>query len=122
PGQAVMDGRFIADRFAIMWIVMLAVFGLLALALFASRTAGEDTFAPMAATAPGSEQERIATRAGYVQTEVFPLMLFALAGMMLFSMTSDVVVMFVVLEVFSLPLYILTARSEERRVGEESRL
>ena len=56
-------------------------------------------------------------------TEVFPLTLFALAGMMLFVAANDLLTMFVALEVFSLPLYLLCALARRRRlVSQEAAL
>ena len=49
-------------------------------------------------------------------TEVFPLTLFALGGMMLFVAANDLLTMFVALEVFSLPLYLLCALARRRRL------
>jgi len=49
-------------------------------------------------------------------TEVFPLTLFAVAGMMLFPIATDFITLFVALEVLSLPLYIMTGLSRRRRL------
>ena len=46
-------------------------------------------FAPQAALAPGGDNERAAERAGVTQTEVFPLVLFATGGLMLFPAAND---------------------------------
>ena len=43
-------------------------------------------------------------RAGVATSEVFPLALFAVGGMMLFPTSADLLTMFVALEVLSLPL------------------
>ena len=51
-----------------------------------------------------------------MQTEVFPLALFALAGMMLFPVSNDLLTMFVALEVFSLPLYLMAGLARRRRL------
>ena len=48
-----------------------------------------DAFAPSASVLPGSEQERAFVSAGVVQGEVFPLTLFAVAGMLLFASAND---------------------------------
>ncbi len=114
-GNAVAS-RLVSDRQSLAWEVMIAFFGLMALLLFSSRVNGEGPFTPALATAPGSAEEREVTRKGFEQTEVFPLALFAIGGMMLFSMTSDAIVLFVVLELFSLPLYILVAMARRRRL------
>jgi NADH-quinone oxidoreductase subunit N len=49
-------------------------------------------------------------------TEVYPLVVFALGGMMLFASANDLLTMFVALEVFSLPLYLLCALARRRRL------
>ena len=49
-------------------------------------------------------------------TEVFPLALFALSGMMLFPASNDLLAMFVGLEVLSLPLYLLCGLARRRRL------
>src|SRR5207253_1789371 len=75
-----------------------------------------DAFTPQGATIPGSPQEAAAARAGLVSTEVFPLTLFAVGGMMLFPAAGDLLTMFVALEVLSLPLYILCGLARRRRL------
>ena len=77
---------------------------------------GADAFTPMGASTPGSSQEEMATKAGYATSEVFPLTLFALLGMMLFVTANDLITMFVGLEVLSLPLYIMTGLARRRRL------
>ncbi|HEX5204078.1 NADH-quinone oxidoreductase subunit NuoN [Paractinoplanes rhizophilus] len=49
-------------------------------------------------------------------TEVYPLTTFALGGMLLFVAANDLLTMFVALEVFSLPLYLLCALARRRRL------
>ncbi|MER5865872.1 NADH-quinone oxidoreductase subunit NuoN [Kitasatospora sp. NPDC002040] len=75
-----------------------------------------DAFAPQGAAVPGSEQERQAATAGFASTEVFPLTLFAVGGMLLFPAANDLLTMFIALEVFSLPLYLLCALARRRRL------
>ncbi|HEV7827197.1 MAG TPA: NADH-quinone oxidoreductase subunit NuoN [Mycobacteriales bacterium] len=53
---------------------------------------------------------------GDTQTEVFPLALFSLAGMMLFVSANDLLLLFVALEVLSLPLYLLCGLARRRRL------
>ena len=69
-----------------------------------------------AAAIPGSSAEHAAERAGISQTEVFPLTMFALAGMLLFPASNDLLTMFVALEVLSLPLYLLCGLARRRRL------
>ena len=77
---------------------------------------GSDAFTPMGASTPGSNQEDIATRTGYATSEVFPLTLFAVLGMMVFLTANDLITMFVGLEVLSLPLYVMTGLARRRRL------
>jgi NADH-quinone oxidoreductase subunit N len=82
-----------------------------------------DSFAPQAAALPGSEEEKRALAVGKQQTEVFPLLLFSVAGMMLFTSASDLITLFVALEVLSLPLYLMAGLSRKRRLfSQESAL
>ncbi|MEU2001759.1 NADH-quinone oxidoreductase subunit NuoN [Rhodococcus sp. NPDC019627] len=75
-----------------------------------------DAFAPQAAALPGSAAEREAEEAGAAQTEVFPLTLLAIGGMLLFPAAGDLLTMFVALEVLSLPLYLLCGLARRRRL------
>ncbi len=75
-----------------------------------------DAFTAQGAATPGGEQERQATKAGFASTEVYPLTLFAVGGMLLFPAANDLLTMFVALEVFSLPLYLLCALARRRRL------
>ncbi|MPZ96298.1 MAG: NADH-quinone oxidoreductase subunit NuoN, partial [Propionibacteriales bacterium] len=60
--------------------------------------------------------EREASTRGLEHTEVFPLMLFAVGGMLLFPASNDLLTMFVALEVLSLPLYLLCGLARRRRL------
>jgi len=77
---------------------------------------GPDAFTPSGASTPGSAVETAAARAGALTSEVFPLTMFAIFGMMLFPTTNDLIGMFVALEVLSLPLYILSGLARRRRL------
>ena len=54
-----------------------------------------DAFAPSAAALPGSEDRRVFTERGWLQTEVWPLFLFSTGGMMMFATANDLLTMFV---------------------------
>lgn len=113
------------DGPTLMFWMLLVLFGLGGLALFAERGVGEgqSAFAASAATAPGSPLEREAVRLRREQTEVFPLLLFITFGMMLFVASNNLIAMFVALEVFSLPLYVLSSMARRRRLlSQESGL
>ncbi|MBO8192511.1 NADH-quinone oxidoreductase subunit NuoN [Streptomyces oryzae] len=75
-----------------------------------------DSFAAQPASVPGGEGEREAVKAGWTTTEVFPLLMFAVGGMMLFPAANDLLTLFIALEVFSLPLYLLCALARRRRL------
>lgn len=116
-GVKVLDGALVVDGPALVLQGVVALLGLVALLVIADRTeAGEDAFASSAAAVPGSDAEAEATRRGLAQTEVFPLVLFALGGMMLFPATADLLTLFVALEVLSLPLYLLAGLARRRRL------
>ncbi|MBQ7805708.1 proton-conducting transporter membrane subunit, partial [Rhodococcus sp. (in: high G+C Gram-positive bacteria)] len=73
-------------------------------------------FTPQASSVPGSVAEQEAVKVGIAQTEVFPLTLFSVGGMLLFPASNDLLTMFVALEVFSLPLYLLCGLARRRRM------
>jgi proton-translocating NADH-quinone oxidoreductase chain N len=73
-------------------------------------------FTGQAAAAPGSAEERESLAAGLMHTEVFPLVLFSIGGMLLFPASNDLLTMFVALEVLSLPLYVLCGLARRRRL------
>ncbi|MEU2156735.1 NADH-quinone oxidoreductase subunit NuoN [Streptomyces sp. NPDC019396] len=75
-----------------------------------------DSFAAQAASVPGSDSEKAAVKAGFTTTEVYPLALFAISGMLVFPAANDLLTLFVALEVFSLPLYLLCALARRKRL------
>ena len=77
---------------------------------------GGDAFAPSASALPGGAAERTLVAEGVLQTEVYPLTMFAIGGMLLFPASNDLLTMFVALEVLSLPLYLLAGMARRRRL------
>ncbi|MBB2894747.1 NADH-quinone oxidoreductase subunit NuoN [Flexivirga oryzae] len=75
-----------------------------------------DAFTQSGASVPGSPLEANSVKLGATTTEIFPLVLFSVGGMMLFVASGDLLVMFIALEVLSLPLYILTGMARRRRL------
>jgi NADH-quinone oxidoreductase subunit N len=73
-------------------------------------------FVAQAAAVPGSAEEREGLLAGASHTEVYPLTMFAVGGMLLFPAANDLLTMFVALEVLSLPLYLLCGLARRRRL------
>lgn len=101
----------------VMWGVLL-VLALPSLLLMADRVSEPGgAFVTQAAAKVGSQRDRSAARAAApMQTEVFPLALFAVSGMMIFPAATDMVTLFVALEVLSLPLYLLCGLARRRRL------
>lgn len=109
-------GTLVEDGVALAFQLIILVCAFFAVLVIADRTqTGEGAFAASAATQPGSRDERDATAAGLQQTEVYPLVLFSLGGMMTFTSAGDLLTLFVALEVLSLPLYVLAATARRRR-------
>jgi NADH-quinone oxidoreductase subunit N len=116
-GVQTAGGAVVVDGPTLFLQGTIAVLSLLAVLTMCER-GGEtdDPFAPQAAAVPGSSYEEAARRAGLAQTEVFPLVLFAVGGMMMFPASNDLLTMFVALEVLSLPLYLLCGLARRRRL------
>lgn len=115
----VISGTVMVDGPARAFWLILLVFALIAVGLFAERRlhAGASAFAPMAAAIPGSSLETKAQAGGYEHAEIFPLALFSLSGMMLFVAANDLLVLFVALEILSLPLYVMAGLARHRRLA-----
>ncbi|MCL2090275.1 MAG: NADH-quinone oxidoreductase subunit NuoN [Micrococcales bacterium] len=113
-------GSLVVDGLTLVSQALVVVVALLSVVVMADRTATrEDPFAPMVSAVPGSQYERLAASRGLAQTEVYPLVLFATGGMMVFSATADLLTMFVALEVLSLPLYLLSGMARRRRLQSQ---
>lgn len=118
PGHAAVVGAVAVDRPALFLQATLLMVGLLATLLIGQRipSGGLAAFAPQASSVPGSAVEKATDSAGIAQTEVFPLTMLALAGMMLFGAADDLLALFVALEVLSLPLYLMCGLARRRRL------
>ncbi len=93
------------------------VLGIVALLLIGERTLepGGPFVAQAAVTAnTDADREQAATAGG--ATEVYPLAMFAFGGMLLFCTANDLLTMFIALEVFSLPLYLMCGLARRRRL------
>ncbi|WIY78109.1 NADH-quinone oxidoreductase subunit NuoN [Streptomyces anulatus] len=116
-GAIAIDGPTLFLQGTILLVAMVAVF------TFAERrldptTHGNrvDSFAAQAGAVPGGDGEKAAVRAGFTTTEVFPLLLFSVAGLLVFPAANDLLTLFIALEVFSLPLYLLCAVARRKRL------
>ena len=117
-GAIAAEGAIAVDGPSIFLWATLLILSLASVLLFAERhlEGGVTAFAGQAAALPGTEAEREASTRGLEHTEVFPLMMFAVGGMMLFPASNDLLTMFVALEVLSLPLYLLCGLARRRRL------
>jgi NADH-quinone oxidoreductase subunit N len=105
-GSVAIDGPAILLQASILIMAILSVFLI----------ADQDHFTVLAAAVPGSEEERVSIQSGEKLTEVYSLTLFAVAGMLLFPLATDLITLFVALEMLSLPLYVMAGLSRRRRL------
>lgn len=117
PQTGVMGSLTFDDPTHFLWAV-LTVLTFLSVLMFGERRlgGGATPFTPQAASLPGTPAEREATAARLEHTEVYPLAMFALTGMMIFPAAQDLLTMFVALEIMSLPLYLLCGLARRRRL------
>ncbi len=126
PGTTAVMGAVAVDPPALFLQGTILLIGILGVLLIAERKlpdpesdalpGGLDAFTPQAAAVAGSVAEKLATRGALVQTEVFPLTMFAVGGMLLFPAADDLLTMFIALEVLSLPLYLMCGLARHRRL------
>ncbi|GLY13272.1 NADH-quinone oxidoreductase subunit NuoN [Kineosporia rhizophila] len=109
-------GAVVIDGPALFLQGTILVLGLMALLTMADEAPESGAFTAQASAVPGSVDEARAARAGLVQTEVYPLILFSMVGMLLFPASNDLLTMFIALEVLSLPLYLLCGLARRRRL------
>lgn len=97
---------------------VLAVLGILSVLLLAERSLDSSGGAVVtqASVVPGSAEDVSLSESAGIQSEVFPLALFSLGGMMLFPAASNLLLMFVALEVLSFPLYLMAGLARRRRL------
>src|SRR5262249_37293885 len=93
-------GLVFADNFGLFVTLTLVVVGMLSLAI----------------------SEPTIDREGLPRGEYYSLMLFALAGMMLMATATDLLVIFLALEVLSIPVYVLTGIGSDSPAATEGAL
>ena len=123
-GSQAMGSLMLDGPTYVAWGALL-VFGLMAVMLFRETKVGGGVtaFASSASSVPGTKHEADADHYRLQQTEIFPLALFSLVGMMVFAAANDLLTLFVGLEVFSLPLYLMCGMARRRRLlSQESSL
>jgi len=92
------SGMIAADNFAVFSKVTLAIFGLLTVWL----------------------SREYLVREGIEESEFYALAMFAVAGMMLMAAASDLIMMFIALETFSLALYVMVGFRRRSLTSQES--
>ena len=98
-------GEYMEDPLTIGAQSALVIIGFFAVLVMADRTSvGDGAFAGQPSDRPDSAAEELSERKGYQRSEIFPLTLFSLGGMMIFPAADNFVTLFVALEVMSLPL------------------
>jgi proton-translocating NADH-quinone oxidoreductase chain N len=115
-GHVAAMGAVAVDRPTLFIQGTILVLAFVSVLLIADQSHDVSAFAGQAATTPGSPEERAGLLAGLVHTEIYPLTLFSVGGMMLFPASNDLLTMFVALEVLSLPLYLLCGLARRRRL------
>ncbi|NEC22340.1 NADH-quinone oxidoreductase subunit NuoN [Streptomyces parvus] len=116
-GAIAIDGPTLFLQGTILLVAMVAVFTFAERRLDPSSHGNRvDSFAAQPGAVPGGEGEQAAVRAGFTTTEVFPLLLFSVAGLLVFPAANDLLTLFIALEVFSLPLYLLCAVARRKRL------
>jgi NADH-quinone oxidoreductase subunit N len=115
-GHIAAEGAVAVDRPTLFIQGTILVLAFVSVLLIAESSHDVSPFAAQAAAVPGSPEEREGLLAGITHTEVYPLTLFAVGGMLLFPASNDLLTMFVALEVLSLPLYLLCGLARRRRL------
>jgi len=108
-------GSIIIDGPAVLLQGSILIISIIAILLIADT----EHFTALPAALPGSEEERRAIAMGTQVTEVYPLTLFAVSGMLMFPVAGDLITLFVALEMLSLPLYLMAGLSRRRRLASQ---
>ena len=116
PGHVAAMGAVGVDGPTLFIQGTILVLAFVSVLLLAESAHDVSPFVAQAAAVPGSAEEREGLLAGITHTEVYPLTLFAVGGMLLFPAANDLLTMFVALEVLSLPLYLLCGLARRRRL------
>ncbi|MGH3262690.1 MAG: proton-conducting transporter membrane subunit, partial [Trebonia sp.] len=115
-GHVAAMGAVAVDRPTLFIQGTILVLAALTVLMIADASYDVSAFAGRAAALPGSTEERAGLLAGLVHTEIYPLTLFSVGGMLLFPASNDLLTMFIALETLSLPLYLLCGLARHRRL------
>jgi proton-translocating NADH-quinone oxidoreductase chain N len=115
-GHVAAMGAVAVDRPTLFIQGTILILALVSVLVIADTSHGLSPFVAQAAAIPGSAEEREGQLKGVTHTEIFPLTLFSVGGMLLFPASNDLLTMFVALETLSLPLYLLCGLARRRRL------
>ena len=118
PGRLVVQGAVAVDGptlFLQGTLCVLGIAGVLLLSEDSLDSSGGDIVSNAAAL-PGSRDDLRLAESTSIQTEVYPLAMFALGGMLLFPACNNLILMFIALEILSLPLYLMSGLARRRRL------
>jgi NADH-quinone oxidoreductase subunit N len=111
-----VGGAVAIDGFGLFIQGSILILAIMSVALISERAVEGSPIVAQAAVVVGSPRDRELQRSGRVQTEIFPLTLFAVGGMLIFPLANNLLLMFVALEVLSLPLYLMAGMARRRRL------
>ncbi len=113
-----VQGAVAVDGPALFMQGTLCVLGITAILLLSedSLDSSGGDIVSQASVRPGTREDLLLLEHQGIQTEVYPLALFALGGMLLFPACNNLLLMFVALEVLSLPLYLMCGLARRRRL------
>jgi len=116
--ELVAQEAIAVDGFTLFLQGVLCVLGIGSILLLSERRLdqGGGAVVSQAANLPGSREDLELADSQHVQTEVYPLAMFALGGMLLFPACNNLLLSFVALEVLSLPLYLMAGLARRRRL------
>ncbi|MCW2528198.1 MAG: nuoN [Pseudonocardiales bacterium] len=111
------SGALAIDGFTLFLQGTIVVLSILSIMLIAERSVDTGSaVVAQAAVVAGSPADRRLATSTQVQTEIFPLAMFAISGMLIFPAANNLLLMFVALEVLSLPLYLMAGLARRRRL------
>jgi len=118
PGRLVVEGAVAVDGPTLFLQGTLCALGVAAVLLLSedSLDSSGGDIVSKASARPGSREDMRLAESQGIQTEVYPLAMFALGGMLLFPACNNLILMFIALEVLSLPLYLMSGLARRRRL------
>ncbi len=113
-----VEGAIAVDGPGLFLSGTILIFGFVSVLLLAERSIDSTGGALVAdaAVLPGSEGAGALLRSRGAQTEAYPLLLFSVGGMVMFVEANTLLVLFLALEILSLPLYLLAGLARRRRL------